>query len=264
MTEAQIRLEIVAVLEGWEGAREGDDRHRYIIDTYNAIRPLPRGVRMSYAMAWCAAAVSAAASVAGHTDIIPPECSCNEMISLFKSHPLSKWREDEDFTPQPGDVAFYDWDDTGAPADNAGAADHVGVVAEVRGSTFYVIEGNYSDSVKRREMRVNGKYLRGFGLPAYRAKATPSPPIGGTGEAAALIARLESEAGRLAGRLAAIEALALPKYKAAGDVPDWGLDAVKDAHRRGILKGVADGDFGLSYNDLRVLAMSYRRERAEP
>ena len=33
-------------------------------------------------------------------------------------------------------------------------------------------EGNYRDSVKTRAMKVNGQYIRGFGLPDYAKKAT--------------------------------------------------------------------------------------------
>ena len=44
------------------------------------------------------------------------------------------------------------------------------MVCDVSGNTFKVLEGNYSNEVKSRTMQIDGKYIRGFGLPNY-AKA---------------------------------------------------------------------------------------------
>lgn len=40
------------------------------------------------------------------------------------------------------------------------------------GKTITVIEGNKNDAVGERQLAVNGKYIRGFGLPNYASKAT--------------------------------------------------------------------------------------------
>ncbi len=46
------------------------------------------------------------------------------------------------------------------------------MVVSVTGKTsFIVLEGNYSNSVKRRTMKINGKYIRGFALPDYKTAA---------------------------------------------------------------------------------------------
>ena len=74
--------------------------------------------------------------------------------------------EDENRTPQPGDIIFYDWEDKGT-GDNQGWSDHVGIVEKVSGGKITVIEGNYSEAVKRRNIAVNGKFIRGFGIPNY-------------------------------------------------------------------------------------------------
>ncbi len=37
----------------------------------------------------------------------------------------------------------------------------------MNGGNIVVIEGNNSDSVKRRTLPVNGKYIRGYGVPKY-------------------------------------------------------------------------------------------------
>lgn len=72
---------------------------------------------------------------------------------------------------EPWRCCFYDWDDNGI-GDNRGSSDHVGVVDHVSGNTITIIEGNKSNAVGTREIQVNGKYIRGYGLPNYASKAT--------------------------------------------------------------------------------------------
>ena len=172
MNEAQVRQKIVAIMQGWVGRKESDGSHKPIIDIYNSMTPLPRGFRMPYTAAWCAATVSAAAIKAEYTDIIPRECSCYYMIEAYKK--LGRWQENDAYIPSPADVIFYDWQDSGK-GDNTGAADHVGMVEKVSGGKITVIEGNYNDAVKRRTLEVNGRYIRGYGLPNYTSKADTQP-----------------------------------------------------------------------------------------
>ena len=91
------------------------------------------------------------------------------MIELLKG--IGSFVEDDSVTPAPGWLLFYDWQDSGS-GDNKGSSDHVGIVEKVVGNTITVIEGNYSNSVKRREIAVNGKYIRGYGIPKYDAEPT--------------------------------------------------------------------------------------------
>ena len=148
----------------WLGCKESDGSHKKIIDLYNRYKPLPRGYKVKYSDSWCATFVSAVAIASGMADLIPPECSCQQMIELMKKKGI--WVENENRTPKPGDIIFYDWQDSGA-GDNKGTADHVGIVEKVDGNKITVIEGNYNDSVKRREIAVNGRYIRGYGVPKY-------------------------------------------------------------------------------------------------
>ena len=164
------RQKFVNMAASFIGCKEADGSHRQIIDIYNGHKPLARGYAVKYTDAWCATFVSAMAIKCGLTDIIPTECGCGQMIQLFQK--LGAWQENDAHTPQPGDVIFYDWDDSGA-GDNTGWPDHVGIVESVNGSTMKVIEGNMSDAVGRRTMQVNGRYIRGYGLPKFkRSNAT--------------------------------------------------------------------------------------------
>lgn len=176
------RQKFVNTAASFIGCKEADGSHRQIIDIYNGHKPLARGYAVKYTDAWCATFVSAMAIKCDLTDIIPTECGCGQMIQLFQK--LGAWQENDAHTPQPGDVIFYDWDDSGA-GDNTGWPDHVGIVESVNGSTMKVIEGNMSDAVGRRTMQVNGRYIRGYGLPKFKDSAassgnTTSKPAGGT------------------------------------------------------------------------------------
>ena len=55
--------------------------------------------------------------------------------------------------------------------DNTAAPDHVGIVCEVSGGKITVVEGNKNNAVGFRTLDVNGRYIRGFGVPDYAAKA---------------------------------------------------------------------------------------------
>ena len=178
MTEKQIRQKVVDTALSYLGCKESDGTHKKIIDLYNTYTPLPRGYRLSYSDFWCAATISAWAIQCGLTDIMPVECSCSSLITLYKN--IKRWQEDEtNFVPQIGDLVIYDWDDKKdyATTDNKGAPEHIGLVVEVTGKKFKVIEGNYNKEVKYRTMEVNGRYIRGFCLPDFASKATVEEPV---------------------------------------------------------------------------------------
>ena len=147
------------------GVKEGTVLHHKIIDRYNSRKPLPRGYAVKYTDPWCATFISYLAIVMGYTDIIPVECGCPQMITLAKQ--MGIWVEDDSYVPKLGDIVLYDWQDSGS-GDNTGTADHIGIVEKVVGSTETIIEGNYQDSVKRRELAVNGRYIRGYIVPKYK------------------------------------------------------------------------------------------------
>jgi len=163
---------VLTQAQAWVGKKESDGSHRMIIDIYNRHRPLARNYKVKYTDAWCATFVSAVAIKTQNTDIIPTECGCGQMIELFKR--LGSWIENDAYVPKAGDIIFYDWDDSGK-GDNTGWPDHVGIVENVSGNIITVIEGNKNDEVGRRVISVNGKYIRGYGVPKYTASAAAPP-----------------------------------------------------------------------------------------
>ena len=156
--------EILKVAKSWIGKNEADGSFKYIIDLYNSHKPLARDYKVKYTDEWCATTISALSIHCGYTDIIPTECGCQRMIELFDK--MGCWIEDENRVPNPGDIIFYDWEDTGK-GDDTGWADHVGIVEKVSGKTITLIEGNRNNAVARRTLMVNGKYIRGYAVPKY-------------------------------------------------------------------------------------------------
>ena len=152
---------IIALAQSWIGKNEADGTHAEIIDIYNGHKPLARGYKVKNTDSWCAATISALAIKLGATDIIPTECSCQKMIALCKSKGI--FIEGNNRVPNVGDIIFYDWE-------NNDWSDHVGIVEKVSGSTITVIEGNYSNSVKRRSVAVNDKRICGYAVPKYAAE----------------------------------------------------------------------------------------------
>lgn len=178
MTEAQLRQKVVDIAVAWYGCKESNGSHKQIIDVYNGHKPLARSYAVKYTDAWCATYVSAVSIKAGLTAIIPTECGCGQMIALFQA--LNRWVENDAYVPEPGDVIFYDWDDSGK-GDNTGWPDHVGLVVSVSGSTIKVIEGNMSNAVGYRNLAVGARYIRGYGVPDYASKATAQESSSGSG-----------------------------------------------------------------------------------
>lgn len=161
--------DIVKQAQAWVGLKESDNSHKTVLDVYNAHEPLARGYKMKTTDAWCACFVSAVAIKCGATAIIPTEVSCGKQIELFKA--LGVWIESDSYKPAAGDIIYYDWGDSGK-GDNTGYPDHVGIVEKRIGENITVIEGNISNKVGRRVLKVNGKNIRGYASPKYDTKAS--------------------------------------------------------------------------------------------
>lgn len=173
MTEIELRQKVVDTASAWLGTREYSAKHQEMLDIYNAQRPLPRGTRMLSSWPWCAAFVSTVSLQCGLRDIMPTECGCPSMIRLYQE--IGRWIEDDAYVPSPADVIFYDWQDTGY-GDNAGQSDHVGIVVGCTDGTMTIIEGNCDNAVKLRQIAVNARFIRGYGVPDFASKADDAEP----------------------------------------------------------------------------------------
>ena len=173
LNEKELRQKVVSTAIKYLGAVQGSKKHKSIIDTFND-SGLCKRYKMTYNDAWCQAFASAIGILCDMSDIIPVECSCPKAIKLWQK--LGRWHEKDSYVPNIGDFIYYDWQDSGV-GDNKGASDHVGIVVGVTSKTIKVIEGNYSTlkKVAYRTISIDGKFIRGFGLPNYAKKVTKEP-----------------------------------------------------------------------------------------
>lgn len=163
MTELELRRHFVETLAGYVGAKEGDERHRELIDLYNSLPVLPRGYQMTYTADWCVATAVAIGVKLGLEDIILPECSCTRQIAQYRA--LGRFMGDRNYVPQIADFIIYDWQDNGDP-------DHWGTVERVEGDRLTVIEGNMADKVDRRYLNIGDSRIYGYCLPDYASAAS--------------------------------------------------------------------------------------------
>lgn len=165
ITENQLRQKVANTINAWLGATEGSAGHKEIVNIYNSQNPLPVGYKLKNNDAWCAATVSATWLKVGIAKYITTECGCGRFRDNAKK--LGIWVENDDYKPKIGDAIIYYWSDNGA-GDCTTGADHIGIVTAVNGNMFTVTEGNMgSGIVGKRNMQVNGRYIRGFITPDY-------------------------------------------------------------------------------------------------
>ena len=67
---------------------------------------------------------------------------------------------DRSITPEPGMIIFFDWDGNGV-------SDHTGIVEKSENGYVHTIEGNTTDSCRRRQYRIGSISIYGYGLPNY-------------------------------------------------------------------------------------------------
>lgn len=173
---AKTAQKVVELANSWLGKNEKDGSYKEIVDIYNSQSKFPRNVKMQYGWSWCACTWSALAIKLGYTDIMPVEISCGELVNLAKN--MGIWIEYDGTEPHPGDAVLYDWQDNGSK-DCIGWPDHIGLVDYVNQESGYftTIEGNYNDSVKKRTVSINGRYIRGFIRPKYDEIEVPNNVI---------------------------------------------------------------------------------------
>lgn len=165
--ESENRKRIVNTAKSYIGTVGGSSVHSDILHFFNTVKP--QGYSAHKTDPWCAEFVSACAiQTFGKKDAIsyfPLSASCPRMIVEARAKGI--WIEKDSYKPETGDFILYDWDDKEPKKDNKNSPDHVGIVEKVDDGSITVIEGNCGNKVKRRILKVNGKYIRGFITPHY-------------------------------------------------------------------------------------------------
>lgn len=107
---------------------------------------------------WCATFVSYVADKAGliADGKVPKHASCAMGVSWFNERGKYKPRS-SGYTPQAGDIIYFDWSGGGT------GGDHVGLVEKVEGNTVHTIEGNSGDALARRTYSLSDSVISGYG-----------------------------------------------------------------------------------------------------
>lgn len=118
----------------------------------------------SHRVDWCAIFVSWCADQCGYIDagVMPKFAGCVQGSRWFKDRGL--WH-DKSYTPSPGDIIFFDWNDPGGfsgPQD--GVPDHVGIVEKEENGRVYTVEGNSGDQCRQRSYPVGYYEIYGYGV----------------------------------------------------------------------------------------------------
>ncbi len=111
-------------------------------------------------VAWCACFVSwnvqhaeyngqKVSSVLDHKS-----AGCSSWIDYCKRNKKTTYHSGNSFTPQKGDLIFFDW--------GGGGVDHIGIVTGVSGGQVHTIEGNTSDSVHTRQYAKHSNNIYGY------------------------------------------------------------------------------------------------------
>jgi hypothetical protein len=170
MTEKAIRQRVADTFLSLVGIKEGTAEYQErIVGVYNSQGKLPRGHRLTDTDPSCAATVTVIGIMLGISHIILPECSCSKMIELYKA--LGLWEEDDAHVPELGDIVMYAW--SAKTGENLLPPDHTGMVVKRVGKTLTILEGNYDNQVKLREIPIEYVKTRGFCKPDYAALAQP-------------------------------------------------------------------------------------------
>lgn len=147
---------LLKVAQSFVGMSESSSQFKQLIDSYNAVKPLPMGYQVKYTDDWCDVFVTVVGDKAGATNLIGRECGVQRHILLFKNLGIWKGRE----FPKPGDIITFDWD-------GDGWADHIGFVESVNNNTVMTIERNSNQRVQRNKFTWNDKRIMGYARTKY-------------------------------------------------------------------------------------------------
>lgn len=89
---------------------------------------------------------------------MPKFSLCTDGVKWFKEN--GKW-QDRGYTPTPGTIIFFDWQENGR---RDGESDHVGIVEKCEKGVVYTIEGNSGDAVKQNHYLVDSASILGYGI----------------------------------------------------------------------------------------------------
>lgn len=238
-TEQAARDAYLVQLLRYTGIKEGSAEHAQIIAAYNLITPRPRGHVATVKDSWCAIFLCAIAWAMGFRDW-PWECSCSRIMMEAKVRGI--WHGGWSDGAQLGQWVIYD-------LDKSGAVDHIGAVCHVSGNDVWIVEGNYSNTVKVRRIQVGDERVAGFVDVDYTELVDDGNLV-------------DTEPPRIPIEIPEIkEEDDMKTYKTVDEVPEYARPTIAMLVERGALLGVAEGDLGLTDEMVRTLVIQERRHQ---
>lgn len=115
-------------------------------------------------VAWCQIFATYVGVHAGLTSKeFPLTAGCDEGMNWFKNR--GQWKNalayGGNYTPKKGDMVYY------SSTHNQNDSTHVGWAESCTGETITVVEGNYSNKVKKRTIKLTDPYILGYGIVRY-------------------------------------------------------------------------------------------------
>lgn len=155
---------VLNIANSLKGIREYSAAHKTIIQTYNNHEPLARGYHVQLSDPWCMAFVSYCFIATGCVDALgKTECGCQDYLDYARSHNMVVQ------SPKRGDIVLYDWH-------GDGHVEHVGIVLnESPAGYINVIEGNKSDTVGIRNIRIKSEFITAFVRPNWTDTKEKTP-----------------------------------------------------------------------------------------
>lgn len=155
---------VLKIANSFKGIEEYSTQHKKIVETYNNHAPLARGYKVKLSDPWCMAFVSYCFIAAGCVDALgKTECGCQDYLDYARSHNMVVQ------SPERGDLVLYDWH-------GDGHVEHVGIVVnESPAGYINVIEGNKSDTVGIRNIRINSDFITAFVRPNWTDTKKKTP-----------------------------------------------------------------------------------------
>lgn len=92
-------------------------------------------------------------------------------VTWFKNN--NAYHEVKDYTPQVGDMIFFDYDQNGT-------SDHNGIVKSTANGQVYAIEGNIDGEVKECNYDLTDTRLKGYGTPLFDKVSSETKPVNNT------------------------------------------------------------------------------------
>lgn len=139
---------VLATAYGWVGAKEGDNKYKEIIDSFESNK------KYKYDGQGCCEFVCAvfikALGLKRAKQLIP--------IINYAEAQATMWADGLSKTPEIGSIVYFG---------NDKKANHEELVVDVYGNSIVTIDGNADHTVIKRERLKKDKYILGYGIPAY-------------------------------------------------------------------------------------------------